>query len=395
MIFSAGVAFANVVNTFASATGSSPLYATAVVAKVAHPSIGVMRLVPALFTTLTILAVMALAQIWRGRQFALWSGLAAAASQWAFQFARIFWDPPLAPAFLMWGLVFWFTPRLGRMTGAVLCGLCVSLALYSYPPMRVQAPLVMAAAVLIQFDWRRTLTAALSVLALSLPLILKTLSGEIQGRFQMLSVFDDNYVRQFGNPTLGLKLELFLSNLQLHFSPWFLFFQGDRSLRHSTQRVGEWSGLDLAGVLLLAVAFVRRVPTESRSWSRSKVVVLCGWGYFCGILPAAMTWEASPHALRAIGAWPFLSLLAGLGISELTQGRLAKVIHATCLALTVGFCGYFLWDYFMRYPERSRDWFDVIGVERLMMVDRPIAADYPDLPRKYFDLVYRQVDRCP
>ena len=51
---------------------------------------------------------------------------------------------------------------------------------------------------IIQFDWRRTLTAALSVLALSLPLILKTLSGEIQGRFQMLSVFDDNYVRQLG-----------------------------------------------------------------------------------------------------------------------------------------------------------------------------------------------------
>lgn len=66
------------------------LYPTAALAKVFEPSYGFLRLVPAAFTTLTILAVMALAQVWRGRTWALWTGLAAAASPWAFQFSRIF-----------------------------------------------------------------------------------------------------------------------------------------------------------------------------------------------------------------------------------------------------------------------------------------------------------------
>jgi hypothetical protein len=113
--------------------------------------------------------------------------------------------------------------------------------------MRVQAPLVMAAAGLLHFDWRRALAAALSVVGFSLPLILKTLSGEIQGRFQMLSRLSDSHVRNFGEPTLGLKLELLLESFQVHFNPAFLLFKGDGNLRHSTQRVGEWSALDVAG----------------------------------------------------------------------------------------------------------------------------------------------------
>jgi hypothetical protein len=105
------------------------MYSTAALDCVARPSIGVLRLIPAVFTTLTIVAVMVLAQIWRGREWALWSGLAAAASPWAFQFSRIFWDPPFAPCFLIWGLVFWFTRPVPRVVSGVACGLCVSLAL--------------------------------------------------------------------------------------------------------------------------------------------------------------------------------------------------------------------------------------------------------------------------
>src|SRR4029453_6547030 len=83
------------------------LYSSALLAKFAAPTIGVLRLIPAVFSALTIVAVMALAHVWSSRACALWSGLAAAASPWGFQFSRIFWDPPLAHCFLMWALFFW------------------------------------------------------------------------------------------------------------------------------------------------------------------------------------------------------------------------------------------------------------------------------------------------
>jgi hypothetical protein len=260
------------------------LYGTAALVRVFEPSVGLLRIVPAAVTTLTILAVTALAKIWRGRTWALWSGLAAAVSPWAFQFSRIFWDPPLAPCFLMWGLYFWFTPRLGRIGSAAVCGACTSLALYSYPPMRVQAPLVMVAAFLLRFDARRVLAMLTCLVGLSLPLITKTLSGEIQGRFQMISLLDDAYVRHFGEPTLTLKMELLFWNFGAHFTPRFLLFQGDSNLRHSTQSVGQWSVFDLAGVIVLVVVLLARWQPVRMDIPRRRLIMFCVWGYLCGIL---------------------------------------------------------------------------------------------------------------
>jgi hypothetical protein len=109
--------------------------------------------------------------------------------------------------------------------------------------------------------------------------------------------------------------------------------------------------------------------------------------------PAALTCESTPHALRAIGAWPFLSLLAGLGLADLPQRRWAGVVQTTCIGLAVVFSAYFLTDYYRAYPERSGDWFDAVTT-REHIAGGPRPPDYPDLPGKYFDLVYRGIDRC-
>lgn len=43
-------------------------------------------------------------------------------------------------------------------------------------------------------------------------------------------------------------------------------------------------------------------------------------GGVCGTLPAALTWESVPHALRSIGTWPFVALFTGAVLS-LAGGR--------------------------------------------------------------------------
>ena len=146
--------------------------------------------------------------------------------------------------------------------------------------MRVQAPLVMLVAVLIRFNWIHTLAVGSSALLFfSLPLILKTLSGEIQRRSMVLSIFNDSYARQFGKPTISLKLKLLsVQSLSLHFHPWFLFVQGDSNLRHSTRRVGVWSVLDLAGVAVLGLVVVLRWRQngERHSTSRNRCSLCLG-----------------------------------------------------------------------------------------------------------------------
>ena len=157
-----------------------------------------------------------------------------------------------------------------RVISVLATGVLLSLAMYSYPPARVQVPLVFAALVAYEMSsatspneqqrrhlsLQQSLIALLSLVLVSAPLIQRMLSGELQGRFQMLSVFNDIYVTQFGQPTFGLKTRLFLSSLAQHFSPRFLFLSGDANLRHSTNWGGVWSWLDIFVLASMPLIFI-------------------------------------------------------------------------------------------------------------------------------------------
>ena len=87
------------------------LYFSAVWAKVFGYSIASFRAIAAFFSVLTIVALYGWVRRAAGPEIAAWSAFVAALSPWSFQFSRIAWDPPLAPAFLMLGLWAWTQPR--------------------------------------------------------------------------------------------------------------------------------------------------------------------------------------------------------------------------------------------------------------------------------------------
>ncbi len=72
----------------------------------------------------------------------------------------------------------------------------------------------------------------------------------------------------------------------------------------------------------------------------------------CGILPAALTWEAIPHALRSIGAWPFFSLL-GAGLLVLGEARWRAARAGAC-AVAVLHGALMLFVYFRLYPPLAQ-----------------------------------------
>jgi hypothetical protein len=96
------------------------------------------------------------------------------------------------------------------------------------------------------------------------------------------------------------------------------------------------------------------------------------------VIPAALTWEGLPHALRSIGSWPFVPLFSA---AILTLGWVHKKWLPPVVALTVSaYSAYFLPAYFTAF-----DRYDPFTYMRDFR-DKMVHARY-DLPRKPLERV--------
>jgi hypothetical protein len=213
-----------------------------------------------------------------------------------------------------------------------------------------------------------------------IPLVRYTLTRQFTGRSMRLAIFAPEYLREHRGiwTSFAFFVRTLLDNLGLHFRPSFLFLTGDPNLRHSTQLFGELGLVDdlalLLGVLLVAAALRGRaahVVKELDDGAVRRYFALSAAGIVLGVLPAALTWEGLPHALRGIGAWPFVSLLGGglLAMGEKQWRATAKVACVT----SVVHAALFLLLYFRVYPGLAREAFNVPIYESL--TDIPHLSD--------------------
>lgn len=298
-------------------------------------------------------------RLWRNSEAAWLTTLAAAISPWIFQFARIAWDPGVALAYLAWGFAALLGKRKWELAAA---GVLFSFAAYSYPPLRVQLAIVLPIAIAFLIwrssNWKQFITTVAAAVITSLPLIKLTLSGEIQGRFSMLSVFNSHYlVSNYGTSDFLYGVWALFKNLQLLLSPSYLFFTGDSNLRHSTGAFGIWSWLDLFAVILAIILLIRLV-TRRHFLSKNIIfiVFIVVLGYFAGILPAAMTWESNPHALRSIGASFFLAIGTGGVLGSVWQ--FYQILRPIILMIAISYFVLFQYHYFFKYSQNALNWFD-------------------------------------
>ena len=334
------------------------LYFGALWVKTFGQSVYAFRAIAAFFTVVGLVGLYCLAKLVLSKEGALLVLLAGALSPWSFQFSRIAWDPPLMPCFVLWGLYFLFRPF--RLWSGLLSGAFFSLAMYSYPTARVQVPLLLSLLWLLRnsFDdlkrHSRWISVVISGAIVSSPLIYLTFEGEIQERFNYLSTFSKGYLDRIGSGGGVLDLALiFFNNMAKHFEFNYLFLTGDSNLRHSTGTFGELSWLDtFALACVVAGTVYRKFPVKKLR----PLLLFAVLGFLTGIVPAALTWEGLPHALRSIGAWPFLALFTGTILWMVSQrwsyGSLTIVLIAWINA------GIFLYSYFVDYPEKAFGWFD-------------------------------------
>ncbi len=181
-----------------------------------------------------------------------------------------------------------------------------------------------------------------------------------------------------------LIAKIFFENLSQNLSPRYLFVSGDANLRHATHAAGQLGWLEIMAVVMIPLLAAKKNLVSDKH-EKGLILLLAGL-YLAGIVPAALTWESNPHALRSVGAYPIAALLAGFVLFKAIKWQ--SWILPTTAAVAVFFSSYYFWDFFTQYPARSAEWFDVKIVEASKnlpitnapndLFTRTIQANYPD-----------------
>lgn len=246
-------------------------------------------------------------------KIALFASFFLAVSFWHLNFSRIGFRAILVPFFLVWSFFFLFLAfRKEKIILIILAGLSFGLGFYSYPAFRFAPFLVL---IFLFFNFKNfllqgkikkflflTLIFFFTTLLVTLPLIFYFLKNpeDFFARTAQVSIFSAP------SPLWEFLKSSFLTLLM------FNFF-GDNNWRHnfaSRALLDPFTGFFFLWGLVLLFKNFRQEKFLS--------LFLLGWFFFLA-LPATLTKEGLPHALRSLGLIPPVFLLAGWGAGDLSR----------------------------------------------------------------------------
>ena len=284
------------------------------------------------------------------KKTALYVAFAATIMPWSFQFARIAWDPPFAVLFLVVALYFSSFKK-----GAILAGIFLSFAAYSYPTMRITAIIFL---ILIPgIHIRQKIITGISFFVVSIPWILRMLDPIFMEHANSLAIWSNYFGMPYAHANIFRLTSIFIVQFVQHFSFNFLFLSGDASLRSSIQSFGILSWLDYLALIILIYLIAKKYFIKNYQpifHSYQTQLLITGFiGIIAGVTPAALTVEGIPHALRAIAAWPFFALITGIVFSRLAQIMIGKRILVCTLIIGLSFYTLYIFHYFYFYPKKA------------------------------------------
>lgn len=313
------------------------------------------RLLAAIIGTLTILTTYLLTKELFNKKIGLISAFLLAVSPWHLQFSRIAFRAILAPFFITLGL-FFLLKGLKKPNFFIVAALTLGLSLYTYHIIKLFLPLMIILFFLFYHKKLITLfknnmeTKKIAILSsiifliLAIPIYYLSFFGGGNQRLNEVSVFNAK------NPLFG-----FLWSFSEHLSPDFLFINGDANLRHSLPNFGQLL-LILLPFILLALGFF--------IYKRDKRGFLLISLFIAGLIPASLTIEGIPHAIRSISAEPFLIIIAAFGIylfykylNKNKKKHIKVIVFAIAFILITINAMFFIHAYFIKYPSLSEDSF--------------------------------------
>lgn len=322
----------------------------------------VLRSVSAVFGILTVLGIYLLGAEMFGAEIALVAAYFAATGFWHVNFSRIGLRAISAPFWLTWALYFlWLADRKLRAQAAlwkvaaisVAGGACFGLGFHSYIAYRVSPPLIFG--VMAWLGWRSreerknwaivpvTYLSAAALAAAPLLFYFLRNPGAFSERALDISVFASGHV---------------LANLARNalLTAQMLFVMGDLNWRHNLsgqpELVAPVAILFAAGVLLCARNLTRD-PAGKRSPPACAIVL--AW-LVVGALPAVLSNENLPHAMRSLLMIPPVYLAAALAAVEIHAWahRAPRLGWSVAILVLVFAAGYGFWEYFIAWAGSSR-----------------------------------------
>jgi 4-amino-4-deoxy-L-arabinose transferase-like glycosyltransferase len=304
------------------------IYTTAVFIKVLGLNEWAVRLPSVIFGVLTVFAAYFLAKelfpSWP-KTFYLLPVAFLVTSPWHIQFSRPGFEANGGLSFTVLGIYFLVKARR-QASSYLLAAILFVLSLYFYYSGRVFLPVFLITYFIF---FRKEVIFAKKWVALSiavafllfLPLGLKLFSSQGVNRLSQISIFSDEGVKNevynysqkeglsFSSRLFHNRYKeyffIFAKNYLSHFSPGFLFFDGDPQERHSTRGLGMLYLWELP-FLILGFLKLREYQTAAK--------IILPW-LFLSPLPASLALP-SPHALRSLVILPTFQIITALGVLE-------------------------------------------------------------------------------
>jgi 4-amino-4-deoxy-L-arabinose transferase-like glycosyltransferase len=328
------------------------IYALAPLTRVLGLTPAVVRL-PAALCGIAVCALLALAayRLTRSRPVALLVLLTAAVEPWLVVQNRVGFDVSvlvLCIAGAIWALSHAAEGR--NKAWFAVAGLWAAVAVYAYTTGRLVGLLLLVSiAAAFALPWRRFngywLSAVPVVAAYGILLAWSRAHQDaLTARYNVVGILADH-------PSLLTALHRVANNYIQYWGAPFLATQGDTNLRHNTGYGGELLIVTLPAIIAGIVVCIRR-------W-REPMPRFILVGLLLSPLPAALTMDGTPHALRAAVMLPFLLIASAYGwqaLLPLLTRRRAVTVAALAVALVESVV--FFNDMYHYWPQRAAPWFE-------------------------------------
>lgn len=294
-----------------------------------------------------------------------------AITPWSLHFSRIGFESKLSVFWVVLSLWFFLKAVKGNQWFFFFSSLAGIVAFYSYFAVRVLFAFLSLPLLTIFFKqiWQKKWLVLFSILIFFLSLI-PMFASPYYPVSQNYRLGTKNLIRNFHlvqkssfylqrhNSSALSKLAYhrywfiardFFANYMSHFSPKFLFFEGEVNLRHNT---------GFGGVLLLATApFLLYGLYLSLKKIGRKTNLFIIFLLFAAPIASSITYEV-PNASRAIYLFVPLIILTAKGmVNFFTWSKKTWLLASLTIMVLFLNLGFYVHDYLSHYPQRSsKDW---------------------------------------
>lgn len=267
-----------------------------------------------------------------------------AISPWHIQFSRFDHEANFMLTFILIALTF-FLSSFKKPALLIPASVFFGLALNSYHGAKILVPLVLLSVFFVYRDEILKFKSKLKIPALviflsTLPFLLNFQNSLIRG--QSVGILQEQH-----------PITTFLSNYLSHFSPNFLFIQGDTIGRHSVSGIGELYVFQIP-LIILGLLFLFKLKSKAKNLLVALLLV--------SAIPPALA-NPAPHALRGILFAPVWAIVCALGVVSFLNLKKKMYLKLAVVVLTLAIATYniitYLHLYYIHYPKQNAmDWQD-------------------------------------